>query len=369
MTPKPSPWLALPILAAAAMFAPAPALAGNSATSIAAGGLVPRRDARIAIAKEVVRISDRKVVVEYDLRNDSASDVTTDLMFPVPAYQNAWDAMDPAAQAFRSLKIWADGQPVKYQSEAKADLDGIDITKTLEKAHIDVPTFGHLDLGRNQGAAQRKVFSADYERLTPKERKHLRNEGIYKGSEGYTLYTVNLEYHWSQTFPAHSTVHIRQEYVPVVGFTEAPPQAEVLKAALTPAANQAGAKPVTVQSGTENPLGGFCADTKFVNSMMAAHKAFSQSFGQGILPHWVDFNLLSAADWHEPIEDFTLIVEIPQPENGLQTLVSFCSPGVVEKGNTDHPEVHLTKYVPGTDLHIGFFNAPLELGGAPVAAR
>jgi len=370
MNPKPSPWLALPIVAAAAFFAPAPALAGASAAAIAAGGLIPRQDSRIALAREVVHISDRKVVVEYDLRNDTANDITTDLVFPVPSYQNEWDAMDPAAQAFRSLKIWADGEPVKYDADAKADLNGIDITKTLEKAHIDVATFGHLNLGRDQHNAARKVFSADYERLTPKQRHHLRDAGIFKGAEGYTLYTVHLEYHWAQKIPAHSTVHLRQEYVPVVGFMQQAPQADALQAALMPAASPAGAaKPAAAQSGNDNPLSGFCADTRLVHNLMAAQKIFAQSWGRSILPHWVDFNLLAEAGWHKPIEDFTLIIDTPAPADDQQTLISFCSPGVVEKRDTDQPQVHLTNYTPGTDLHIGFFNAPTELGGSPVAAK
>jgi hypothetical protein len=369
MNPKPSPWLALYLLAAFAVIAHVPAFASNSVPAIAAGGLVPLGDSRIAVAREVVHISDRKVVVEYDLRNDTASDVTTDLVFPVPPYQNEWDAMDPATQSFRSLRVWADDQPVKYLADAKAELNGLDITKTLEKAHIDVASFGHLDLGRDQHSAVRKVFAADYERLTPKERHRLRNEGIFKGAEGYCLYTVNLRYHWPQTIPAHSTVHIRQEYVPVVGFMPTPPQADALQAALMPPPAKPGATPVGASIDDKNPLGGFCADSSLVRNMVQAEKVFSQSFSGGILPHWVDYDLLSANGWHKPIEDFTLVVDIPQPENGERTLISFCSPGVVDQRNSDHPQVHLTNFVPAIDLHIGFFNAPLEPQGAPVAAR
>jgi|HubBroStandDraft_4_1064222.scaffolds.fasta_scaffold132718_1 hypothetical protein len=369
MSPKPSPWLALSLLAAVALMADARAFAANSAPSIAAGGLVPRRDSRIAVAKEVVRISDRKVVVDYDLRNDTDADITTDLGFPVPPYQNQWDAMDPATQAFRSLRIWADDKPVKYLSEAKAELDGLDITKTLEKAHIDIASFGHLDLGRNQHTSTRPVFVEDYERLTQKEKHRLRSEGIFKGAEGYCLYTVHLLYYWPQTVPAHSTVHIRQEYVPVVGFAQAPPQADALQAAMMPPARPAGAGPGAAPSDDKNPLGGFCADSSLVHTMLQAQKAFSQSWGPGILPYWIDYDLLSANEWHKPIEDFTLIVDIPQPERGERTLVSFCSPGVVDRNDSDHPQVHLTKFVPAISLHIGFFNAPLEPSGAPVAAR
>lgn len=370
MNPKPSPWLALSLLVAVAVIAHARAFAANSVPAIAAGGLVPVGDIRIAVAKEVVRISDRKVEVDYDLRNDTGADITTDLGFPVPPYQNQWDAVDPATQAFRSLRVWVDDQPVKYRSEARAELNGLDITKTLEKARIDVASFGHLDLGRDQHAATRRVFVEDYERLPKKEKHRLRSEGIFKGEEGFCLYTVHLRYHWSQTIPAHSTVHIRQEYVPVVGFMETPPpQADALQAALMPPPAKPGATPSAASGDDKNPLGGFCADSSLVSNMLQAQKVFSQSWGGGILPHWVDYDLLSANDWHKPIEDFTLVVDIPQPENGARTLISFCSPGVVEQRNSDHPQVHLTNFVPAIDLHIGFFNAPIEPQGAPVAAR
>jgi hypothetical protein len=369
MRPKPSPWLALSLLTAAVFVFAAPS-SGESAPAIAAGGLVPRHDSRVAIAKQVVHISDRKVVVEYDLRNDTDADISTDLGFAVPPYKNEWDMLDPAIQAFRSLKVWADGQPVEYRSEATADIEGRDVTKTLEKARIDIASFGHLKLGRDQHDSNRTVFAEDYERLSPKERKRLRSEGIFKGEEGYCLYTVHLQYHWTQSFPAHSTVHIRQEYVPVVGFTQAPPQADDLKAALLQSTPKAGGQPAVVTSQKDaNQLGGFCADAPFVSSILQAQKAFSQSWGTGILPHWVDFDLLTATDWHKPIEDFTLVVDIPQPQHGERTLISFCAPGVVEKRNSDHPQVHLTNYTPATGLHIGFFNAPVDVAPPGVAAR
>jgi hypothetical protein len=369
MDPKPSPWLALSLLAAAALFAHARAFAANSVPSIPAGGLVPRSDSRVTVAKEVVRISDRKVVVDYDLRNDSAADIAIDLGFPVPPYKNEWDAVDPAIQSFRSFRLWVDGKPTDYLTEAKAELNGRDITKTLQSARIDIASFGHLDLGKDQHSTDRPVFVEDYERLTQKEKHRLRNEGIFKGAEGYCLYTVHLRYHWSQTVPAHATVHIRQVYVPVVGFTPAPPQADALQAALMAPAGQAGTKPDAPASGEVNPLSGFCAETSFVKTMVQAQKVFSQSWGTGVLPYWVDYDLLSANEWHKPIEDFTLVVDVPQPEHGQRTLISFCSPGVVEKRDSDHPQVHLTNFVPAIGLHVGFFNVPLDASGSRVAAR
>jgi hypothetical protein len=369
MHSKPSPRAALPLLFAGALFAPATTAAGNSAAAIAAGGLTPRRDARLTAAKEVVHISDSKVTVDYELRNDTSADIVSEIEFAVPPYENEWDAMDPAMQSFRTFKVWAGGKPIEYQTEAKAEVNGRDVTKILREAGIDIASFGHLELGRDQHGAEQRIWVADYERLPQKERHHLENEGIFRGEEGYCVYTVHLAYHWTQSFPAHKTVHLHEEFVPAVGFTQAPPDPRVFQAELMPSAGQPGARPANSQSGRENPLGGFCADTTLVGTLLRAHKAFAESWGVAIIPHWVDFDLISQTAWHKPIEDFTLIVDVPQAENGQQMLVSFCAPGVVDKHDPEHLQVHLTKYTAGANLHVGFFNVPQQVMEEPVAAR
>lgn len=359
-----------PVLLGAAAFCAWPGRASaNSAPSVAAGGLVPTREVHLTVAKEVVRISDRKVAVEYDFRNDGPSDVAAELEFQVPAYQNQWDAMDPALQSFRNLKVWADGKPVEYQTEAKAELDGRDVTKTLRDAGIDIATFGHLQIGRDLRHSGQRVWVADYERLPEKERHHLESEGIFKGGEGYCVYTVSLRYHWTQSFPAHGVVHIREEYVPVVGFTQVPADPGAFQAALTPASGSNNTWHRTDAQDIRSQLGGFCTDGHFIQTLLWAQKAFAGTWGEGMIPHWVDYTLDTEVLWHKPIADFTLIVDVPPPARGQQTLVSFCSPGIVDRKDAEHPQVHLTNYVPGTDLHIGFFNVPMQLASEPVAAR
>jgi hypothetical protein len=357
------------LLGAAVLFAASGQAAANSAPAVAAGGLVPTREVHLTVAKEVVRISDRQVTVDYDFRNDGPSDVNAELEFPVPPYQNQWDAMDPALQSFRNLKVWADGKPVDYQTEAKAELDGRDVSKTLRDAGIDIATFGHLQIGRDLHNSTQRIWVADYERLPEKERHRLESEGIFKGGEGYCVYTVHLRYHWLQSIPAHRVVHIREEYVPVVGFTQVPADPGAFRAALTPVAGSTNAWHKTDAQDIRTQLGGFCTDKPFIQTLLWAQKQFAGTWGEGMIPHWVDYTLDTEVLWHKPIADFTLIVDIPPPARGQQTLVSFCSPGVVDHRDASHPQVHLANYVPGTDLHIGFFNVPLQGPGEPVAAR
>lgn len=113
---------------------------------------------------------------------------------------------------------------------------------------------------------------------------------------------------------------------------------------------------------SERVLNAFCPSvplletiSKRLSTKNAADSAVNPESG------WVmsaDFILTTANTWQRPIEDFTLIVERPRTEKGDETLVSFCSPGPVEKLDVNHFQVHLTNFVPTKELHIGFFDVP-----------
>jgi hypothetical protein len=74
------------LLAFSAALAGSVALADDGAASIAAGGIVMTRESRITMAKEVLFISESKVVVDYDFRNDTDADITTEIAFPIPDF-------------------------------------------------------------------------------------------------------------------------------------------------------------------------------------------------------------------------------------------------------------------------------------------
>jgi hypothetical protein len=343
-----------------AITAPVSLLADDSAVSIAAGGLVPRRETRIVMAKEVLRISDKKVVVDYDFRNDTDEGVTTEVAFPIPPYRNEFPEGDVPGQSFQSFRLWVDGKPIHYQIEATATLNGKDVTGILRANHIDIPTLGHF-------VDDKIVVTQDFQRLSKPEREKLVKSGLFddqgdgQGYNTFASWTAHVQYHWTQTFPAHSIVHIRHEYSPAEGFTQ-----------VTLAAVEDSLSQFSTGHGTDDPYGakllaGFCADRPFLsalqrllNETVLQAKTEDQKLMAGTsYPHWVDFILTSANTWQRPIEDFTLILERPSMEE-RHTLISFCSPGngKVEKVDADHFQVHLTNFVPAAELHIGFFDLP-----------
>jgi len=356
------------------------ALGDDSAASIAAGGLVPRRETRIVMAKEVLRISLKKIVVDYDFRNDSDQAVTTEVAFPVPSYENGFPEEDIAGQSFQDFRLWVNGKPVNYQSQATATLKGKDVTGILSANHIDIATFGHFVEVEGSDHASQPV-SRDLSRLPMQNRDNLVSAGLFNGDgpdddqEG--LWTVHLQYHWTQTFPAHSIIHIRHEYSPSIGFF--PISLGAIELALQP--TYPVRRPISEYSAELTQIRGFCPDEPFLlgaKSMAVANYPSGDEDSGAAELSWVDFILTTANTWHRPIEDFTLILERPQPEQGGKTLVSFCSPanGKVEKLDADHFQVHLTKFVPTSELHIGFFEIappaldyPSATNSAPASHR
>jgi hypothetical protein len=119
----------------------APGLADDSAAAIGAGGLVARRESRIVMAREVLRIRPATVVVDYDFRNESDDNVTTVVAFPVPPYTNQfpeWQGL--TQQSFQSFHVWVNGKAVACKTEAKAWFKGEDVTNLLREHRIDIPT-------------------------------------------------------------------------------------------------------------------------------------------------------------------------------------------------------------------------------------
>jgi hypothetical protein len=356
---------AVALAAGFAFFVPAPGLADDSAASIAAGGLVARRETRIVMAKEVLQISPVLIIVDYDFRNDTDQDVTTEVAFPVPPYTYSPETPPISDESFADFRLSIDGKGVAYQTEAKATLNGNDVTAILTADKIDIPTYGRLtDNGGSNPA------TPDIQRLPQAEQQRLAQLGLYDAADGWGLWTVHLQYHWTQTFPAHSTVHIEHQYAPVEGGElMLPDTLQNVSQHKHPTGD-----PDTVKYDIEDMqrLQSLCPDPGFLSSLISGIATSSQGYGQYAHPRWVDFILTSANTWKQPIEDFTLIVERGKPEeDDTQVFISFCSPqdSPVTKLDADRFQVHLTNFVPKDELRIGYFDVPIAKTAPPAPAN
>jgi hypothetical protein len=304
----------------------------DGAASIAAGGIVMVREPRITMQKEVLRISESKVQVDYEFRNDTETDITTEVAFPVPAYSLDWDEHSLREQGFEDFVLMVEGAKVHFDCQVRAKLKGRDVSSTLKRYGIDIGTFGHFDEERH--------WAKDVRRLSASQRNALIHAGLLypEDDQDEARWSVEKKYYWSQNFPAHSLIHISHQYTPALGsFNTAEP----------------GLLEPQVENGVyARELDSFCIDPPLRKTL----SAYAQRHDELVPYSYVDFILTTANTWKTPIEDFTLIVERPTHKDSQQTLVSFCWNGPVTKIDDTHFSAHATNLIPKKELRIGFFD-------------
>jgi hypothetical protein len=316
------------------------ASSNDSAASSAAGGVQLKREPRISMAKEKLTISMKKVVVEYEFVNESDQDITTEVAFPVPPYKQN---MSPQGdRTFRDFRLWVDGVPEKYKTEARGMLKEKDCSALLRKYGIDIASLGHYVDDGKEGPASR-----DFRNLSKPLQEELINAGLFDQENQFPEWSVKKTYYWQQTFPAHKVLRVRHEYAPGTGF-QLVDQAKV---------NIAETKlPPKNLNATED---GYPPENQFayerqdacVSSELSKILAKSANKHGYIGMQWVDYILITANSWKRPIKHFELIVEGAPP-------LSFCWPDAVQQISKNRVRATAVDFVPKSDLHIVFFDIP-----------
>jgi hypothetical protein len=319
-----------------------PLHADDGAASIAAGGLIlMKREPRIAMAKEVLTISLSKVVVDYDFRNDSTDNITTEVAFPIPAFEfpSIGDNSSLKQLGFDDFQLWVNGQPAKFTIETRAFLDKKDVTAALAAMKIDIGTFGHYG-NKAKTAGALNFYAADIEHLSAAQKSQLVQMKLIsvpdsRADDWQALWRVEKKYHWTQDFPAHGTVHVRHQYTPVVG-----------------ASNMIGdMSKYNAKSGEYSELASLCPTPAMAQSL---GKTDTQTDPTGL--NFVDFILTTANTWKTPIEDFTLNIERLAGDYPVND-VSLCWDGPVTKVDSNHFSAHVSGLVPAKELRVGFIHS------------
>lgn len=305
-----------------------PMRANDGAAAVAAGGIVMSREPRVTMAKEILQISQARVTVDYDFRNDSDEDVTTVVAFPIPDYDHdlAREGRGPSERGFDDFKLWINGAATTYSVEAKAFLKGVEYTDLLAGMDVDIASFGHSPVGG---------CGPDVKKLKPFQRTELAKVGLVDLDDCEPLWQVKKKYYWQQTFPAHKTIHIRHAYSPILGSSNS-----IIYAM------GRNADPYAVKE-----INSFCVE----GPLRAMLQSVADRNDRSASYVYVDYILTTANTWKMPIEDFTLIVERSHWRNSAAGYVSFCWDGAVSKIDADHFSARAINLVPSKELRIGFF--------------
>lgn len=294
------------------------ARANDGAAEFAGGGLVPRKETRVALERERLFVSWRDIRVEYVFRNTSAEDVVTEVMFPIPRFftNGQLDRLP-----FQDFSVEVDGAPVRFARQVRAWLGERDITAILRAAGADPERVcsewdGKCDL---------------LEGVSPERRASLEEHGPELGGVGRGGgWDLEIVYHWTQRFPANGTVRISHRYTPVMGGSTASPAIEEIP--------------------KEFPDG--CFDRRTLERIRRARlkrcPAQDCSNGYGV----VKYILTTANTWRGPIGEFELLVDRGSPDGA----VSFCWDGPVEKVDANTFRARAKDFVPRRNLTVYFMS-------------
>lgn len=349
---------------------PMPLSANDSDASVALGGVQLTREPRISMESERLTISLSKITVEYEFLNESDKDITTDVAFPIPPYENTERA--GGIRDFDDFKLWVDGKELSYEIEAKAFLvkyddqgnkigNQKDVSATLRRYNIDIPTLGHYTESHDEK-------TPDFERLSPEIKKRLSDLGLVDAEYGSSRpeWEVRKTYYWKQTFPAHKILRVRHEYTPGFGF-------ELM------GLNSLDEASRKKQLDDEKKAGGYsqtladtallkdsCLDSSLQRRIFAKENAAlkadpEHAYGY-IDSSWVDYILTTANSWKTPIKKFELVVERGQDQHWYDPnwdYASFCWDGPVKQVDAHRYEASATDFVPKKELKVLFLIMPV----------
>lgn len=347
-------WLAgLALLCSAAT-----ASANDSASELAAGGIVLVKTDAITMQREDLHLSPGEVRVRYEMRNDTGQPVTLRVAFPLPELPSQTPAgwvvsTNPGANNivmprkindpnFLGFRVRIDGQEVTPETEVRAELpDGRNITAELIR-------IGGMKLVLCTGL----FFPPDDPELEPATRAALEKLGAVEplDATGYRLpWITRITFHWMQTFRPGITV-VEHSYRPILGFRFVVPEAN---GKISGSGDGDTQRDFCITGATEQAVRALSQRLAAERRKSGVEDTFLKGFTLGYI-------LLTARNWRGPIGSFHLAVEggpgglAGDTDFKKTELVAFCSDLPVRQTGSLRFEASAQDYVPKHDLRILF---------------
>ncbi len=326
-----------------------PAGANDGFGGLSATGLTFDQTEAVEMIEERLFIGIDRVAVDYVFHNKTDTDVTGEVIFPLPPVP-VWAAWES------SMNLPEDGTKTDIV-DFTATVDGVPVKVTIDRiAVIERPWEEQRPLSEQYDTPGRDV-TAELERFglpltldvqsirevllaaPPEVQARMKAAGIadfYEGDaaqgvppDAYGLWSIVTRYHWTQTFPAGRDMRISHAYTNrppggLFGWTEPP---EDYQAYL---------------------VDQYCIDAGTSRAILKALKTpAGDETGTYGLAYNISYVLRTANSWAGPIGRFTLTLDKGDPAN----VISLCADGVKKTGPTTFV-IERTDYTPESDLEI-----------------
>lgn len=350
--------VSLPVLAARALTLAlafvGSAMANDSSSELAAGGIVLVKTDAITMQREDLTLSPSEVRVRYEMRNDTGQPVTLRVAFPMPEVPSDTPAgmttksgahnvamRPPTDPDFLRFRVWADGRAIKPEIEIKALLpDGRDIAPALQA------------IGGPSLVLQPGIFPSPEDKpLDAAVRQKLQALGALEpleGGDGFRLpWSVRITFHWMQTFAPGITV-VEHSYRPVIGSRFIVPEGN----------GKIGG------SGGEDPVRAFCIDAGTDQSIRAADRRLKEAKRPAgeeaplLVGHTLGYILQTARNWrggtigtfHLTLQGGPIVAE--GHTVGEVRITTLCTDLPLRRTGPQRFEATVRDYVPKEDLRI-----------------
>jgi len=301
-------------------------LANDTIAEITPQGLRFKTENNISVEREDLYISLKKVEVSYIFKNHANRDITAEVAFPVPPYffgnlENGIYSHNPLN--FPDFTVEVNNKQLTCKKDIRAVVDGKDHTALLQRMNISVEDFGKYDNPDKEN---------DISGLSKENKKALADAGIISDDQ-YPLWTVEMKYHWTQTFPANSTVNVKHSYAPYFGEERFSFYQNQEAGGISPNIAEEMCLDRKTRKALEKKMIAKAEETKYVELYYA----------------WVPYILTTANNWKKPIKDFHLTIERPE-----DAIVSLCFDHKLVKTGPTRFEAHIKDFIPEKDLKVYF---------------
>lgn len=294
------------------------ALANDGIGYLSMGGIVLGKTNDIAMKKEVLNISYKKISVDYEFINEGSKTLEETIIFPLPEYTANYGMHDQYYGEPYNFIIEVNGKKVNYTTQVKAIHSSKDITKTLQGLGLTNEQIAYFPMS--------SPFNIKVKPLTKVQLSSLLKLNLVEQSPSDSdlipTWSIQASYIWKQSFKPNEMIKVHHAYTP---FVAAGPGASYID---------------------KDIIKDYCMDKSFIKGMDKL------KISEYIPVYQVSYILKSGNSWKNGIEDFTLNLQ----KDHSQELVSLCFPGEFKKINPTTLQVHLTNFKPTKDLLIYFAN-------------
>ncbi len=151
---------------------------------------------------EVLKISPKRILVDYEFFNDSPKDVETTVAFPFAGLQGFYEGELSRENQFDDFLVETGGKKIATKLRYRALQDGKDVTSELVKLGI-APENHAL-----AGVPADKLKILGEKGLT---------QPAPEGGGVWPNFEVQASRYWTQTFPSRRSLKSRHEYTPSLG--------------------------------------------------------------------------------------------------------------------------------------------------------